>query len=231
MLPPLSLDVIIDIRRMNVAITRAKSSLFILGNAATLERSNETWREIVADSKARNIFAEVRGPHIVLLLQLSFVLQVDVSYFTAPSNMATGTPLTGTSPRKSKQTKPALPVPQHPDLSTPKEFKAAALTNPPKSSSSEPLPVNDAAPTPLDKQKGKRKLEEMADPKPDSSHPKSVPPAPSATNTRPLPAPHPPRKRPKQSPALFIPKNKNKVRLAVFHYVVYIDSLSIVQRP
>ncbi|KAH7873114.1 AAA domain-containing protein [Lentinula edodes] len=129
-------DVIIlsYIRRMNVAITRAKLSLFILGNAATLERSNETWREIVAHSKARNIFPEV-----------------DISYFTAHSTMASGTPLTGTSPRKSKQTKPALAVSQHPDLSTPKELKAAALTNPPKSSSSEPLHVNDVAPTPLDK--------------------------------------------------------------------------------
>ncbi|KAJ3910558.1 SEN1 N terminal-domain-containing protein [Lentinula edodes] len=183
-----------DIRRMNVAITRAKSSLFILGNAATLERSNETWRGIVADSKARNLFAEV-----------------DVSYFTAPSTMTTETPLTGTSPRKSKskQIKPPLPVPQHPDLSTPKELKAAALTNPPKPSSSEPLPLDNAAPIPLDKQKGKRKLEETADPKPDSSHIRSVPPAPSASNAHPLPH-HPPRKRPKQGPALFIPKNKNK---------------------
>ncbi|KAJ3847326.1 SEN1 N terminal-domain-containing protein [Lentinula lateritia] len=202
-----------DIRRMNVAITRAKSSLFILGNAATLERSNETWRGIVADSKARNLFAEV-----------------DVSYFTTPSTMVTGTPLTGTSPRKSKQTKPVLPAPQHPDLSTPKELKAAALINTPKPSSSEPLPLDDAAPIPLDKQKGKRMLEEMADPKPDSSHIKSVPPASSANNAHPPPLPHPPRKRPKQGPALFIPKNKNKVRLAVFHHV-YIHSLYIVQRP
>ncbi|WVN90408.1 uncharacterized protein L203_105644 [Cryptococcus depauperatus CBS 7841] len=45
-----------DIRRMNVALTRAKSSLFIFGSASTLERSDERWKIIVRDAKDRGFF-------------------------------------------------------------------------------------------------------------------------------------------------------------------------------
>jgi len=48
-----------DVRRMNVALTRAKSSLFIIGNGATLERSDERWRTIVQDAKQRGFYADV----------------------------------------------------------------------------------------------------------------------------------------------------------------------------
>ncbi|KAJ4482134.1 SEN1 N terminal-domain-containing protein [Lentinula aciculospora] len=184
-----------DIRRMNVAITRAKSSLFILGNAATLERSNETWRTIVADSKARNLFAEV-----------------DVSYFTAPSAITT----TSISPRKTKLTKAALPVPPPLDLSTPRELIAATLTQPaPTKNQPKPQPnasinpthaLDDSASMPSDNHTGKRKLDKIVDPKPTCSNVKLTPPAPSNSNTL---VPPPARKRPKQGPSLFIPKNKN----------------------
>jgi len=42
-----------DTRRMNVAMTRAKTSLFVLGNASTLERSDEVWAKIVQDARDR----------------------------------------------------------------------------------------------------------------------------------------------------------------------------------
>jgi hypothetical protein len=48
-----------DTRRMNVALTRAKSSLFILGNSATLERSDDNWRAIVDDARQRSFLLDV----------------------------------------------------------------------------------------------------------------------------------------------------------------------------
>lgn len=48
-----------DFRRMNVALTRAKSSLFVIGNAATLERSDDKWRAIIGDARDRGLLINV----------------------------------------------------------------------------------------------------------------------------------------------------------------------------
>jgi senataxin len=47
-----------DVRRMNVAITRAKAALWVLGAAATLRRS-PVWAALLADAEARGVV--VRG--------------------------------------------------------------------------------------------------------------------------------------------------------------------------
>ncbi|ORY48582.1 P-loop containing nucleoside triphosphate hydrolase protein [Rhizoclosmatium globosum] len=47
-----------DKRRMNVALTRAKNSLFILGRGISL-CNNEDWRALVEDSQARSMFVEM----------------------------------------------------------------------------------------------------------------------------------------------------------------------------
>ncbi|XP_024515989.1 helicase sen1-like isoform X2 [Selaginella moellendorffii] len=44
-----------DIRRMNVALTRARRSLWVIGNAGTLEQS-EDWAKLIEDAKSRNCF-------------------------------------------------------------------------------------------------------------------------------------------------------------------------------
>jgi senataxin len=48
-----------DERRMNVSITRSRSSLFILGHAATLERSDDLWKRVVQDARARGCLIQV----------------------------------------------------------------------------------------------------------------------------------------------------------------------------
>ncbi|EJD50704.1 hypothetical protein AURDEDRAFT_83748 [Auricularia subglabra TFB-10046 SS5] len=50
-----------DVRRLNVSITRARSSLFILGHAATLERGDDTWRQIVEDARARGFLVDAEA--------------------------------------------------------------------------------------------------------------------------------------------------------------------------
>ncbi|PLW47414.1 hypothetical protein PCANC_05849 [Puccinia coronata f. sp. avenae] len=47
-----------DIRRMNVALTRAKSSMFIIGNRAVLSQ-DPTWKALVDDAAERSVISEV----------------------------------------------------------------------------------------------------------------------------------------------------------------------------
>ena len=47
-----------DVRRMNVALTRARSSLFVLGDSKALQ-SNEHWGKLVEDAMERGMLKEV----------------------------------------------------------------------------------------------------------------------------------------------------------------------------
>lgn len=46
-----------DTRRMNVALTRARSTLWVLGNALSLSR-NKNWYNLIEDAKSRNLFMD-----------------------------------------------------------------------------------------------------------------------------------------------------------------------------
>ncbi|KAL7180670.1 hypothetical protein ACSBR1_043789 [Camellia fascicularis] len=51
-----------DVRRMNVALTRARLSLWILGNARTLQ-TNHNWAALVRDAKERNLVISTKKPY------------------------------------------------------------------------------------------------------------------------------------------------------------------------
>ncbi|KAL5758782.1 hypothetical protein ACOSP7_021393 [Xanthoceras sorbifolium] len=57
-----SIGFVADVRRMNVALTRARLSLWILGNARTL-RNNCNWAALVNDAKERNRVITVQRPY------------------------------------------------------------------------------------------------------------------------------------------------------------------------
>lgn len=57
-----SIGFVADARRMNVALTRARLSLWILGNARTLQK-NSNWAALVKDAKERNLVLSVKRPY------------------------------------------------------------------------------------------------------------------------------------------------------------------------
>ncbi|XP_066160356.1 uncharacterized ATP-dependent helicase C29A10.10c isoform X3 [Oryza sativa Japonica Group] len=57
-----SIGFVADVRRMNVALTRARFSLWIVGNAKTLQ-TNSHWASLLQNAKERNLFISVNRPY------------------------------------------------------------------------------------------------------------------------------------------------------------------------
>ncbi|PGH26410.1 hypothetical protein AJ80_01908 [Polytolypa hystricis UAMH7299] len=83
-----------DIRRMNVGLTRAKSSLWVLGNSRSLVQG-EFWKGLIEDAHARNLYTEgdimriLDKPQISLDMELKDVEMVDA---TSANNNASAPP-------------------------------------------------------------------------------------------------------------------------------------------
>ncbi|XVE91125.1 hypothetical protein DITRI_Ditri20bG0129600 [Diplodiscus trichospermus] len=60
-----SIGFVADIRRMNVALTRARLSLWILGNARTLQ-TNRNWAALLKDAKQRNLVLSIKRPYHII---------------------------------------------------------------------------------------------------------------------------------------------------------------------
>ncbi|KAL5501492.1 hypothetical protein ACEPAH_8752 [Sanghuangporus vaninii] len=113
-----------DIRRMNVAITRSKSSLFIFGHAPTLERSDRVWKDIVDDARSRSCFVELRDAlffsvNSVSLLQASNLSQVPKK--SKEKNLLQRT--VGAAPTETKTPEPSQ---DEPKLYSPKAVKSTS---------------------------------------------------------------------------------------------------------
>lgn len=82
-----------DIRRMNVGLTRAKSSLWVLGNSKSLVQG-EFWKGLITDARNRNVYTE--GDVLQMLNQPQLPLNdsfQDVEMTDAPARAVTPAPL------------------------------------------------------------------------------------------------------------------------------------------
>lgn len=198
-----------DTRRMNVALTRARSSLFILGNASTLERSNATWGSIVQDARERSALLDVSEWSCSSQTSGLTSPQVDESYFSTidVSSPKQGSPKRPAQSRQLKKASPAQPPPTN--LQTPRQLKASkSLTSPsrtrqPLDSSNPTAPVNEAPSNTQASIPVKRGLANVEG-EGSSNHSSSGPP------------PKKPKKTNK-APQLFIPKPV-KVSLIILSY-------------
>ncbi|KAG8858629.1 DEAD-box type RNA helicase [Serendipita sp. 411] len=104
-----SIGFLSDARRMNVAITRCRSSLYILGHASTLKRSDVLWANIVSDADDRGV-----------------LIQVDDSTFQRSGAQEMKSVVNGSTQQESKirNPKPGRVPPRSLKALTPKEWRS-----------------------------------------------------------------------------------------------------------
>jgi len=71
-----SIGFLADVRRMNVGITRARNSLFIVGHLYSLIK-NEEWRSLLEDGKKRNAICDVNKIKPFFFFFFFFFLLID----------------------------------------------------------------------------------------------------------------------------------------------------------
>jgi senataxin len=129
-----------DVRRMNVGLTRAKCSLWVLGNSQSLVQG-EFWRGLIEDAKERNLYTD--GDVLSLLrrpLLTEEMMKDDVEMLDLDSNymVVTGSrklsaalppPSESSSHRTSISQSPSVDVKQNstPSQPTPVQLSASAI--------------------------------------------------------------------------------------------------------
>lgn len=78
-----------DVRRMNVGLTRARSSLWIVGNAQTLKRESPEWADLLADMRKRNRLYVASAPYDGLIGASHAVLTGKEAAVTQPLDSRT----------------------------------------------------------------------------------------------------------------------------------------------
>ena len=196
---------------MNVAMTRAKSSLFILGHAATLERSDETWREIVGNTRARSLLLEVSiTSYIKLFLFYLPFWQADVNFFTAPSLPRDALPRVI---KPKANIKPSLPPPL--DLATPRDLMSNVNKTPTMTDHAKTIQAPQDVALQSSMAAGTGSLAEeasMGQKRPADHEAAEQPQASTSNESLPKPAPPPAKRQKKDKGSIFIPKKPNKVR-------------------
>ncbi|KAG9121572.1 DEAD-box type RNA helicase [Ceratobasidium sp. 392] len=196
-----------DERRMNVAITRSRSSLFVLGHAATLERCNATWKTIVEDARGRGHLVKCSQNYFQSAVQQKVNLPARptpqkiesepdgskklVSPESTRPTIDIPAKLAPVSVAKSAMVKPARVVPAPSSSRIAESANPVGNANPPAT-----LPARPTVPPSLP-QKPEAAL-------PGSSNAPKLPPKPLP----PRPQNLPPRK--KSAASAFIPKDKQK---------------------
>ncbi|KAH7102537.1 SEN1 N terminal-domain-containing protein [Auriculariales sp. MPI-PUGE-AT-0066] len=188
-----------DQRRLNVSITRSRSSLFILGHADTLQRSDDTWKTIVEDARTRAV-----------------LLNVDRTTFAQGSAAIGGTMPPSVSLQQSNAQQPAAQptaqrAPPSTSHATPLTLAAVApdsIAPPPGSKRAADEDFNS------DRLAKRSKLESPSHHPPTAQNPGSLPSglnAAAPNTTRSQSKPQNPRPR-KPATSLFIPKSHQKSR-------------------
>ncbi|KAK0487479.1 SEN1 N terminal-domain-containing protein [Armillaria novae-zelandiae] len=177
-----SVGFLADVRRMNVALTRAKSSVFIVGHAPTLERSNKFWTQIIVDARER-----------------SCLVDADIKYFTTPdTEQKQSIVVQKKSSKALAASAPAIPL----DLATPLQLKAAVERTLVSTIASQGVGNEIEAPKGV-----KRNLPstEMPPPAPNQPQPQHQPRPPPHDEGPPGPPFH---KKKKKETSIFIPKKR-----------------------
>ena len=215
-----------DERRMNVSITRARSNLFILGHAATLERSDDFWRQIVQDARERGSLLRVSNALSTIMGRGTKYRQTDPQFFQRRT-IDLPLPTVKIKPTTKKSVEPvkASDVAMRQNLQTPRDLlasqKGKKQEQPPSisvsssGSSLDPMPLPPANFNSSSSSKLQSENQETDDVLPpsvtiagDEANPAAQQSGPAEGPSKPAPPRPPPPKRPKPKPSLFIPKKR-----------------------